>query len=273
MSGLHKLLLSERGYSLIELLTVMLILSTILGGLTQLFVSGSNAELDTNRRFQAQQSARVALDRMRRDIHCSSAAYKPTSGTLLVLADPCVGTSTTLAASTSFGATNIKVASVSGLAAGDHVTVDTGSGAETRAISSVGTAGAGGTGVTVATAFNMVHIAAATVTDDDLSWCTVSKSGPAGTTWYSLYRKLGGSCDATGSDYADSLVNSGGSVFTYAQQSTSSLASVAVDIKVNLKPSMPQSTYELSDSIVLRNSSRTCVLDSVSTFGSPSPPC
>ncbi len=273
MNGLQKLLLSERGYSLIELLTVMLILSTILGGLTQLFVSGSNSELDMNRRFQAQQNARVAMDRLRRDIHCSSAAFKPTSGTVLILADPCVGTSTTLAASTGIGTTNIKVASVAGLAAGDHVTVDTGSSAETRAISSVGTAGAGGTGVTVGTAFNLIHTVLANVTDDDLSWCTVSKTGPGGATWYSLYRKLGGSCDATGTDYADSLVNSSGSVFTYAQQSTSTLASVAVDFKVNLKPSMPQSTYELGDSIVLRNSTRTCALDSVSTFGSPSPPC
>ena len=178
----------------------MAILSVVLGGLTQLFVSGSNAEIDMNRRFQAQQAARVAMDRLRRDIHCSSSAVPPTSSTLLVLVDPC------------------------------------------QAVGYV-------------------------------SWCTVSTVGPGGATWYTLYRKLAATCDNTGTDYADSLVNASGNVFTYAQQSTSSLASVAVDIQVNLKPSMPQSTYKLGDTIVLRNSSRTCVVASPTTFASPNPPC
>jgi prepilin-type N-terminal cleavage/methylation domain-containing protein len=71
----------ERGYSLVEMLTVMAILSVVLTGLTTLFVQGSNAELDMNRRFQAQQEARVALDKLRREIHCaSSAATTPATG-------------------------------------------------------------------------------------------------------------------------------------------------------------------------------------------------
>jgi prepilin-type N-terminal cleavage/methylation domain-containing protein len=95
LTRLRRLLAAERGYSLVELLTVMALLSTVLGGMTTLFVSGSNSELDLNRRFQAQQTARVALDRIRRDIHCSSAAVAPTatppaSSTTLVLVDPCV---------------------------------------------------------------------------------------------------------------------------------------------------------------------------------------
>jgi prepilin-type N-terminal cleavage/methylation domain-containing protein len=71
----------ERGYSLVEMLTVMAILSVVLTGLTTLFVQGSTAELDMNRRFQAQQEARVALDKLRREIHCaSSAATTPATG-------------------------------------------------------------------------------------------------------------------------------------------------------------------------------------------------
>lgn len=71
----------ERGYSLVEMLTVMAIMSVVLTGLTTLFVQGSNAELDMNRRFQAQQEARVALDKLRREIHCSSsAATTPSTG-------------------------------------------------------------------------------------------------------------------------------------------------------------------------------------------------
>jgi prepilin-type N-terminal cleavage/methylation domain-containing protein len=71
----------ERGYSLVEMLTVISILSVVLTGLTTLFVQGSTAELDMNRRFQAQQEARVALDKLRREIHCARlAATTPTTG-------------------------------------------------------------------------------------------------------------------------------------------------------------------------------------------------
>jgi prepilin-type N-terminal cleavage/methylation domain-containing protein len=61
----------EDGYTLIELLIVMVVLGTILGALTVLFVNASKAEVEMSRRFQAQQDARVAVDRMRREIHCS----------------------------------------------------------------------------------------------------------------------------------------------------------------------------------------------------------
>lgn len=64
----------EHGYSLVELLVVMVILSVVLSGLTAVFVSGSTAEVRLNRRFQAQQQARLALDRIRGDIHCASHA-------------------------------------------------------------------------------------------------------------------------------------------------------------------------------------------------------
>ena len=62
----------ERGYSLVELLTVMAILSVVMTGITALFVQGSNAQVDMNGRFQAQQDARVAFDKIRRDGHCAS---------------------------------------------------------------------------------------------------------------------------------------------------------------------------------------------------------
>ena len=71
----------ERGFSLVEMLTVMAIMGVVMTGLTTLFVQGSNAERDMNRRFQAQQDARVALDKIRREIHCAqSASTSPASG-------------------------------------------------------------------------------------------------------------------------------------------------------------------------------------------------
>ena len=63
----------QAGYTMMELLIVMVILGTVLGAVTALFVQANNAEFDMNRRFQAQQSARVAIDKMRREIHCASA--------------------------------------------------------------------------------------------------------------------------------------------------------------------------------------------------------
>jgi Tfp pilus assembly protein PilW len=63
---------SERGYTLIELVVVLAIFMTVVTALVSLFTSGAKAELDMNRRFEAQQNARLALDRMRRELHCSS---------------------------------------------------------------------------------------------------------------------------------------------------------------------------------------------------------
>jgi prepilin-type N-terminal cleavage/methylation domain-containing protein len=81
VTRLLRRLRGERGYSLIEMLTVISIMGVVMTGLTTLFVSGSNSQLDMNRRFQAQQEARVALDKLRREIHCANAAAtSPTNG-------------------------------------------------------------------------------------------------------------------------------------------------------------------------------------------------
>ena len=53
---------------------VMAILGVVLSGLTTVFVGGSTAEPHLNHRFQTQQEARAALDRIRTDIHCASSA-------------------------------------------------------------------------------------------------------------------------------------------------------------------------------------------------------
>lgn len=64
----------EAGYSMIEMLIVLSIMGVVMTGLTTVFVSGSKGENDMNRRFQAQQETRLALDRIRGDIHCSTSA-------------------------------------------------------------------------------------------------------------------------------------------------------------------------------------------------------
>jgi prepilin-type N-terminal cleavage/methylation domain-containing protein len=73
LGRMRRIVAARAGYTLVELLLVVAILSVVLGALTTLFIRASNAQLDMNRRFQAQQTARLAVDRMRREIHCASA--------------------------------------------------------------------------------------------------------------------------------------------------------------------------------------------------------
>ena len=72
MRRLHRLVRRQAGYSMVELLVVMVILGTILTGVTAVFVQGSTAQLNANRRLQAHLQAVAAFDRLRRDIHCAS---------------------------------------------------------------------------------------------------------------------------------------------------------------------------------------------------------
>lgn len=79
----------EDGYTMIELLTVLGIMGIVMGGLTTIFVSGSTAERDMNKRFQSQLNTRLALDRIRRDIHCSSSASPYSVSSLTLISSGC----------------------------------------------------------------------------------------------------------------------------------------------------------------------------------------
>jgi len=71
---------------------------------------------------------------------------------------------TTLAAAANAGDTNVKVASVTGMVAGNTLTVDAKGSPETVTITTVGTAGSGGTGVTFTPALAAAHAQGAIVT-------------------------------------------------------------------------------------------------------------
>jgi prepilin-type N-terminal cleavage/methylation domain-containing protein len=101
---------SAGGYTMIELLAVLTIFLVVVTALTTLFVSGAKAELEANRRFQAQQSARVAFDQMRREIHCaSSLTFTSAASVTITLPASCPsagGTQTTVVYDTSSAGTN-----------------------------------------------------------------------------------------------------------------------------------------------------------------------
>lgn len=86
----------DRGITMVELITTMAILLTVLTGITAAFVSGTRAQSDTEQRFQAQTQLRLGLDRLRREIHsaCSASTSAATSVTLLMPPD-CSTTSVT----------------------------------------------------------------------------------------------------------------------------------------------------------------------------------
>ena len=88
MRHLLRLTRSESGHTLVELLAVMIIMGIVLTALTTLFVSGAKAELETNKRFQAQSQARIAVDRLRREIHCASAISVGGGGASVVVTLP-----------------------------------------------------------------------------------------------------------------------------------------------------------------------------------------
>jgi len=60
---------SQAGFTLVELIVTMAILSVVLGGLTTIFVQGDHAETDLNERYLAQQQVRLAISDMRNDGH------------------------------------------------------------------------------------------------------------------------------------------------------------------------------------------------------------
>ena len=62
---------------MIELLVVMVVMLAVLTPLVHSFVSAETAQVDQTRRFDAQENARLALDRMRKDIHCAHGVTDP----------------------------------------------------------------------------------------------------------------------------------------------------------------------------------------------------
>jgi prepilin-type N-terminal cleavage/methylation domain-containing protein len=61
-------------FTLVELLVTMAILLIVMGGITQIYLAGANAEAREQRQFQAQEDGRVALDKLRIDVHCAGSA-------------------------------------------------------------------------------------------------------------------------------------------------------------------------------------------------------
>lgn len=84
-----------------------------------------------------------------------------------------------------------------------------------------------------------------------ITWCTVAN----GANRWGLWRYPGSSCSGTGKRWADYVTQA--SIFNYTAQSTQKLATLAVHLPVNIRPSETSLLYTLDDDIVLRNSTRS----------------
>jgi prepilin-type N-terminal cleavage/methylation domain-containing protein len=107
------LIREEAGYSLVELIIVMAILTVVLGAIVALFTAGINADADQNRRFQAQQDVRLAMDKLRRELHSGCTVSAPAtyntpvnSVTIYVPADTCASGSHSVTWCTTGSGTN-----------------------------------------------------------------------------------------------------------------------------------------------------------------------
>jgi prepilin-type N-terminal cleavage/methylation domain-containing protein len=116
----------EEGFTLVELMVVMIILTAILTALTMLFVSGVRSELDSNRRYQAQHEARTALERLRREGHCASAITAtsgvPTSTITITLPAACPGSATSVVYTASTSASGGYKLERAGVLVADYLT-------------------------------------------------------------------------------------------------------------------------------------------------------
>lgn len=85
---LRRLVACESGYSVVELLWVTVILGLVTSALMTVFVTAMNSEAEMNRRFQAQQDARRAVDRLRREVHCAESVTPTGASAAITLTLP-----------------------------------------------------------------------------------------------------------------------------------------------------------------------------------------
>lgn len=193
--------LGQAGYTLMETLVVMTLLVVVIGALADGFTSATKTETDQTARADDQEAARQALDRLRKDIHCASAA------------------SVTPPDATGGQTLNLTVNP------GYCVAVTAGSGSGNQL-------------------------------SDGVQWCTV-RIGTSGTR-YSLYRTIVHACDAADAVFQVDYVTHGNVWTSVCGPNQSHLQAVAIDLPINRDiTTRPGRTYELTDSISLRNDTAT----------------
>jgi prepilin-type N-terminal cleavage/methylation domain-containing protein len=72
-------LAGDGGFTLVELIVTLTILTIIVASLSAVLVTATRTEVDANNRFQAQEQARTGLAQLTREMHCASSVTVTTS--------------------------------------------------------------------------------------------------------------------------------------------------------------------------------------------------
>jgi prepilin-type N-terminal cleavage/methylation domain-containing protein len=163
---------AQDGFTLPEVLVVLAIIGIVLVGITQLFTSALKSETDQTRRVNAQQDARVALDQLRRELHCGSAlSYNSASSVTVTLPSYCSSSpTTTLSAAVTLPSATISAVATDKFNSGTN-TISFGSSGTVTCTGTTGTSFTGCSGGTAGT-----YPSGATVTSP-VTWCATT-SGP-----------------------------------------------------------------------------------------------
>jgi prepilin-type N-terminal cleavage/methylation domain-containing protein len=188
----------EAGFTLSEMLVVIAILGIVLAGLTQLFVSASKSQTDQTKRVGAQQDGRLALDKLRRELHCASAITLTSASSLTAtLGTYCPSVpSTTLSSAVTLPAATISVASTLKFNTGSN-TLSFGSSGTVTCTGKTSTSFIGCSGGTAGT------YASGTKVISSVTWCVTGASAP-----FALMRYVGLACSgSSGQSWAASLIS------------------------------------------------------------------
>lgn len=133
-SRVERLRRDESGFTLVELLTVMVMFLITVTCLSYALIAATKAEEDMSRRYASQINARIALDQLRREIHCASAVTPTgTSASITITLGsrcPSAGAGTTVSWCTSGSGTRYALyrqvgatCTTSGKKTADHLTI------------------------------------------------------------------------------------------------------------------------------------------------------
>jgi prepilin-type N-terminal cleavage/methylation domain-containing protein len=225
LSAIRRRLAGEAGFTLTEMIIVLAILGIVIGAMTQLFVSATNAQLKIQNRFNAQQNARLALDSLRREIHCASAVTADGTASATLPASKLVFTLGSYCPSNTSGATAYAVWC-------------------TRPLTASGAVTSSGTRNGIFRYLATSTTNAALVTSSN---CGTSVTGTSPAVTMTAVKKA---------DYL-TVANVFVAYVANSGTGTGSRAKLTVDLPVNVNTlGNPADAYDLKDDIVLRNTSR-----------------
>jgi len=248
------------GYTLSEMIVVLAILGIVVGSLTLLFVSASNAQQDMSNRFQAQQSARLALDKLRRELHCAKAVTGTVPGRSITVTLGSYCPTTTTGATTDLSFTWCTKDKSGGTGTPD-------AGAPYSLWRYAGNA-CSGTGVKWADNLTTGQVFTGYVAPQGGSaWISntaytvgqlVRPINTATTPYLFSVTAAGtsGGSEPTWPTTLNATVTNGTVTFKNAGPLTFGLGQLSIDLPVDLTPADAKQRYDLKDNIVLRNTTR-----------------